>query len=257
MTQINNLGILRSKILKQSCDSNMSTQVNMLEAHVFKYGYTLNINEIITNTFTKIDNTVPSLTGPAGCYFFDVSDNFKLKNFNNEIVPNGFYRLKSNIAYYSIGATGWKNDEYYLYNIINGLPTKFAFSGYYIDLDHSILTFIDDNGNSHDATNGIYYYDKPHTIIKSINNIVTVIPDGLYLLQYQSKILDMPYIIFEIINGITNAYNEYFINIHDNTYFYNQKNYGKCNDGTVIVTEEKILIKTLNTWKYIPLLNLN
>ena len=145
----------------------------------------------------------------------------------------------------------------YLYNIINGLPTKFAFSGYYIDLDHSILTFIDDNGISHDATNGIYYYDKPHTIIKSINNIVTVIPDGLYLLQYQSKILDMPYIIFEIINGITNAYNEYFINIHDNTYFYNQKNYGKCNDGTVIVTEEKILIKTLNTWKYIPLLNLN
>ena len=251
------LGILKSKLLKQVADTNTTTPVNILDANIFEYGNNIIANDIIIDVFTKIDNTVPSLNGPSGGFFFDITDGFRLKNNNNKIVYDGYYRLKANVNHHNIGATGWKTNKYYLYYVKIGLPIKLARKGFYIDLNHSILTCIGNDGSMIDTCpNGYYYCDNPCNLIIATNNIITNVLDGTYFISFIDSNIKINNTIYKIKDGIISIYNGYFINLDSNNYYNNQNLLGTCSPGVLIVTNDKILIKSITEWKYIPLLSM-
>jgi|UniRef100_A0A6C0EDP7 hypothetical protein len=250
-----NLGIIKSKILKQHSDVHNTTQVNILDAHIFKYGIDLNIDNDILNNYTNIDNTVPTLYGiTSGVNFYlDSSDKFKLKNINNNIVNDGYYKLKCNVNI-NAGNIGWLCNNYYLYYIKNGLPDSIAISGYYVDLINSKLTFVNDLGIALDVTSGIYFYNNPYNIfVCNVNSIVTVLKDGTYKLVYKNPSNNINNIIYTIKNGNTSIHNGYFINIKNNYYYHNQNYLGLCDHGALIICEDKILICGIDNWQYVNL----
>jgi hypothetical protein len=143
-----------------------------------------------------------------------------------------------------------------MYFVKNGLPTFFAPLGYYIDLDHSILTYVDDTGCTSDTSNGYYYYNNPYYLVNCIDNIVSVLPDDIYIISFKNNNFNIKNFIYEIKNSITNTYNGNFINIEDNK-FYNKQIYsGTCSIGSLIITDDKILINSNNGWVYSSLLPL-
>jgi len=232
-------------------NNNNNNNKFILNKPIFKCGHSIIINNIINNTFIKIDNNVPSLIESIGTYYIDMTNGFKLKDYNNNIVNDGYYKLKSSITYYNIGNIGWKNDKYYLYYIQDGLPIKLAEEGYYADLYHNILIYVDQNKYINDVKDGYYYYNDPYLLFICNNNIIKLLSDGVYIIVYK----DLSDIIYEINDTKTLIYNDYVINIYDNKYYKNQKIIGECNNGDIILTDDNIIIKNNNNWKYIKLNN--
>ena len=250
-----NLGIINSKILKQHSDIHNTTKVNILNAHIFKYGIEIIIDNDISNNFTNIDYTVPTLFGvTSGINFYiDSNDQFKLKNITNNIVSDGYYKLKCNTNI-TTGTIGWLCNNYYLYYIKNGLPDSYAISGYYVDLINLKLTYVNNLGIASNVTSGNYYYNNPLNLFVCNNNSsVSIIKDGGYKLLYKDPSNNTNNFIYTIKNGITTIHNEYFINIKNNNYYYNQNYVGFCDKGALIITDDKILIRGIDNWKYVNL----
>lgn len=250
-----NLGIIKSKLLKQHSDSNNTTQVNILDTHIFKYGIEIIIDNNILNNYTNIDYTVPILYGlTTGVNFYiDSNDQFKLKNINNNIVNDGYYKLKCNMNITACNI-GWLCNNYYLYYIKNGLPTAFAISGYYVDLINLKLTFVNELGIASNITSGNFFYDNPYNLfICNTNSSVSIIKDGTYKLAYKNSNNNITNTIYTIKNSITTIHNEYFININNNHYYNNQTYLGLCSKGALIICEDKILICGIDNWKYVNL----
>jgi hypothetical protein len=245
-----NTGFIKSKLLKQMADKSNSTNVNILEANVFKYGRTINISNIANATFTLIQDIVPTLSSSAlgSPYFIDSIDEFKLKDTTNNIVNDGYYLLKTNINKLLNNCIGWTNDNIYIYYIKNGLPIKYAESGIYYSPQSNIVKNVVNN-IINDPEDGYYYLPNPYNIFYSINGQVSYLSNGTYLLNF-NKSYDTNIYIFDINNNIIQPYDKYFININTDMYYINHKLYGKCDIGNMIVCDENILIRCLSGWKY-------
>lgn len=255
MAYQNQKGFLASQLLKQAENNFYTTPVNILISKIFKCGHELLINDIITDTFTKIDNTVPTLPLSAGSYYFDITDNFKLKDNTSSTVPDGYYKLKSNVNYFSINKVGWHADTYYVYYVKNGLPFSFAAVGYYVDLIHNIILYVDNNHICNNAPNGYYFLKNPCNILISTENIIIPVPNGTYFLKFLNNI-NITTIIYDVVESIPIPYNNYFVNLDNFNYYNSQKLFGECESGCIILTVDKIFIRILNEWKYFDLKSL-
>lgn len=243
--------IIKSKILKQN---EKTTKVNILETHIFNYGTSIKINDYIISNFIKIDNTIPTLSINVGnnisgsLYYIDSSNGFILKDINNNIVNDGLYKLKTNSTYYNIGV-GWNSDDYFLYNIKDGIPIEIKNNGLYFDKEHNIVINIENN-NIIDTPDGYYIYNDLSSILQSNSNIGKIINDGTYYILLPNNKNK----IYEINNGIAKEFNDYFINLDNDIIYNNQKIYLTCIKGNIIFTNDKLLVKT-DSWKFINLNN--
>ena len=142
---------------------------------IYRTGTKICINEHIINKFTRIDNIVKK-SNVMNCYYFDEMDIFRLKNYKQEIVPDGFYKIKTDFN--SVKLKDWDKSSYYMYYVINGIIKSIAKEGLYADFEHSRLTKTLPNGVTTDVSDGYYLYKD--IVIKSHDNIIKNIPNGYY-----------------------------------------------------------------------------
>ena len=262
-------------MLKQKADTILSTNINILESHVFKYGRTIEVNHISKNIFTLIKETVPTLSGLSGStgstgssgisrssgssgissssgifniFYIDSEDNYKLK-YNNIVVPNGLYLMKT-----SLNTSEWKN-VIQLYNIIDGLPEKYSETGVFVDLNNDISIEVTSNDDIIIPSNGCYYLPNIFYAVNIIDGNVYYFPNNYFYIKINNNAYQDVIVSFENKKGV--VYTDRFINLESSNYYINNKICGTCDSGSIIVCDDIILIKSKTGWKYSNLFDIS
>jgi len=224
----------------------------LIENNIYKIGTDVKVLEKVTHTFIKIDNNIVSKNLYKGSYIFDEKDSFKLKNSDMDIVPDGCYKIKTSI---NIDIKNWNVHDvnlnnYYMYNIKNGIILNKCLMGYYIDLHHRVINYVNEDGITSSVSDGIYYFDDTN-IYKSVNNVLKNLDIGCYQL---TNIINKN-IIFESNKDGINPYDGYFLNKKTLEKYKSNNNIGTLYNGSNIITEDKIYININGMLKSIKLEN--
>ena len=225
----------------------------MKENVIYECGNSLIVNFIIIEEFTKIDNKIMNSKFVDGCYYIDDNDNFKIKDFGDTILKDGYYRIKTDFNILNI--LNWTQTNYYMYYIKNGIIFKEPISGYYLDIYHKRISFVDKYCKCNDVPNDNIYYYNENNIYIAFNNIAVNIKDGVYNIICD-KLNNANKHIYTFKNGVGTLYNSNYICLDTYEMFNKNRLIQNCKNGDMYVCSDYLLINICNVWKLVKYDNL-
>lgn len=227
-------------------DINNITHVK--ENIIYICGNSLIVNFIIIEEFTKIDNKIMNSKFIDGFYYIDENDNFKIKDYNDNILKDGYYRINTDFNILNI--LNWNKTDYCMYYIKNGIIIKGSITGYYLDIFHKRISFVDEYCKCNDVPNNNIYYYNENNIYTAVNNIAVNIKDGVYNIICD-KLNNANKRIYTFKNGVGSLNNNNYICLDTYEVFNNNRLIQTCKNGDMYVCSDYLLINICNVWKLV------
>lgn len=210
---------------------------------IYTCGHYLNLASSVRGAFNKIDTEVLTANLYNGCFYFDENDIYKLKNSNNEVVPDGRYRFKSNTR--SIYINNWDPSNYYLVAVKNGVVTTICSEGHYIDFKSKRAIYCAFDGWTGPSMDGVYF-NNATSIYNVSNGIAYNLKDGVYV--YEKDGLTR---IIKSTEGIIEPFFGHVFIPDSKKIYYKNAFIGVIPNGGNIVCEDKIIYNINDTLKYV------